>query len=137
MDIKKKRIKQDITALFLIAAIFLVLQLLGIGWLCPFDKIFGIPCPACGFTRAWQSVLQLNITQAFYYHPLFWLPIPLVIYYIYVQYIAKEVPRNYQRILYITVGIIVIVYILRWLGWIPFSYQLEFNQQAWLVHFLS
>ena len=40
--------------------------------ICLFINIFGIPCPACGMTRAYMSLAHLDIRGAFYYHPLFW-----------------------------------------------------------------
>jgi hypothetical protein len=39
---------------------------------CTFRKIFGLPCPGCGMTRAWKSVLRGNVKQGFDYHPLWW-----------------------------------------------------------------
>ncbi|WP_300357510.1 DUF2752 domain-containing protein [Fusobacterium sp.] len=38
---------------------------------CLFINIFGIPCPTCGITRAYISLLHLDIKSAFFYHPLF------------------------------------------------------------------
>lgn len=54
---------------------FLLLTIIGIliliGFLrCPLRYFFGIPCPFCGMTRAFLSVLQGNFYAAFYYHPL-------------------------------------------------------------------
>ena len=45
--------------------------------LCPFKNIFGLPCPGCGMTRAFLSVLHLDVKSAFHFHPLFWL-VPLI-----------------------------------------------------------
>lgn len=39
---------------------------------CGFRKLFGIPCPTCGMTRAYIALLRLDIQTAFSYHPLFW-----------------------------------------------------------------
>lgn len=38
---------------------------------CPFDYFLGIPCLGCGMTRAFLSLIHLDIKNAFYYHPLF------------------------------------------------------------------
>jgi len=38
---------------------------------CVFRKITGIPCPGCGMTRAFYSLLDLDIIGAFEMHPLF------------------------------------------------------------------
>jgi hypothetical protein len=39
---------------------------------CLFQYITGLPCPSCGMTRAWLSVLRLDIAAALDYHYLFW-----------------------------------------------------------------
>lgn len=39
---------------------------------CPWKAWLGIPCPGCGMTRAWVSALQLDFSQAFRLHPMFW-----------------------------------------------------------------
>ena len=36
-----------------------------------------IPCPGCGMTRAHLAALRLDFPSAFFYHPLWFLPIPL------------------------------------------------------------
>ena len=46
--------------------------------ICLFINIFGLPCPACGMTRAYISLVHLDIKKAFYYHPLFW-SVPLIL----------------------------------------------------------
>ena len=51
-----------------------VLYIFEIG--CPILRFIGIPCPGCGMTRAWLSVLRGDIVMAFSYHAMFWaLPI--------------------------------------------------------------
>ena len=55
---------------FIIAAIFLVLFLTGI-YECPISYIFGLSCPFCGVTRAFECLLKLDIAGAFHCH-LFW-----------------------------------------------------------------
>lgn len=56
----------------------LVSSLSGIG--CIFYWLTGIPCAGCGITRACCSIIQLDFQSAFYYHPLFWLIIPFILY---------------------------------------------------------
>jgi len=51
----------------------LVSNLFGRG-ICIFRFLFGIPCPACGMTRAHLSLFEGDIVNAFRYHPLFWVP---------------------------------------------------------------
>lgn len=48
------------------------MQLLGIT--CPIKYLTGISCAGCGMTRAYLALLRLDLSKAFYYHPLFFLP---------------------------------------------------------------
>lgn len=47
---------------------------------CPFKWFFGIPCPGCGMLRACLSLLRLDFSAAFAYHPLVFLMIPVGVY---------------------------------------------------------
>lgn len=62
-----------IPLIILVAAVFL----LDIS--CPIRKLTGFPCPGCGMTRAWLAVLKLNFKEAFRFHPLWFLPVPLFV----------------------------------------------------------
>lgn len=42
---------------------------MGVG--CPIRFVTGIPCPGCGMTRAWLSLLSGNEAAAFAFHSLF------------------------------------------------------------------
>ncbi len=44
---------------------------------CVFRKTTGVPCPGCGMTRAHLAALRLDFKDAFFYHPLWFLPAPL------------------------------------------------------------
>lgn len=45
---------------------------------CPIRAITNIPCPTCGMTRAFISLIKLDFIKSFYYHPLLILVFPLV-----------------------------------------------------------
>ncbi|MBQ1473595.1 MAG: DUF2752 domain-containing protein [Lachnospiraceae bacterium] len=45
----------------------------GIG--CPIKFLTGVSCAGCGMTRAWWYFLHGDLRRAFFYHPLFLLPI--------------------------------------------------------------
>ena len=60
-----------LTIVGVMALIFVVGYFIG----CPIRVITGIPCPGCGMTRAFASLLHLDFARAFHYHPLF----PLII----------------------------------------------------------
>lgn len=38
---------------------------------CVFHGLFGLPCPACGSSRAFLALLHGELAQAFFYNPLF------------------------------------------------------------------
>lgn len=63
-----KRYAHKWMILGLCAALVAVFALSGIG--CPFYRIFGIPCPGCGMTRAFLACLRLDFTAAWRYHPM-------------------------------------------------------------------
>lgn len=49
------------------------------GYVCPFRALTGLPCPGCGMTRAWISLLHGDLSAAFRFHPFFWaVPVLLV-----------------------------------------------------------
>ena len=54
--------------IILASALFLLLVLLGL-YICPVWAVVGIPCPACGMTRAVWALLQLDFAEAFDMHP--------------------------------------------------------------------
>lgn len=66
--------RRDVSALAGIALLYVALEALGVT--CPIRFLTGISCAGCGMSRAWLSLLRLDLAGAFYYHPLFWLPIP-------------------------------------------------------------
>lgn len=48
-----------------------VLRRIFLGNECGIKQLFGIACPACGMTRAYLSLLMLDLEKAFYYNPAF------------------------------------------------------------------
>ena len=37
---------------------------------CPFRRLTGLPCPACGLTRSWQAAAHGRPRESFDHHPL-------------------------------------------------------------------
>ncbi len=56
--------------IYILAAIAAVLFLFVSGIHCFFRFFTGVPCPSCGMTRAFLSLLKLDFYRSFYYHPL-------------------------------------------------------------------
>lgn len=98
------------SALIALAAVGLLLLLFLIFSIpCPIKYITGISCAGCGMTRAWLSVLRLDLALAFEYHPLFWaLPIAFVAF-----VLLHRFPRSAKITLSVLVTIDLIVYLIR------------------------
>lgn len=60
---------QAVAATAAVVVLYVVLENLGIT--CPIKFFTGISCAGCGMSRAWLSVLRLDMAGAFRYHPLF------------------------------------------------------------------
>ena len=78
--------------------IIFFLSMIGI-YCCPIRYIFGLCCPTCGITRAVINVLQLNFSQAFYYH-MFW-PFFLIGFIIYILCEFEMIKISKKKILLI------------------------------------
>lgn len=61
-----------------IGAIIILSHLFGFS-ICLFKALFHIPCPGCGLTRSFFSLMSLDFKSAFYYNAL---SIPLAIFFI-------------------------------------------------------
>ena len=91
--------------IFLIILYLVFYKKLGISIPCFFHKITGLYCPGCGITRMLESILKLNIYQAFRYNTLaFTYLIGYIIYKI-INYRHKIKLNNYfiYGLLFITI----------------------------------
>ena len=73
---RQKKCLNMLSSITAVTFVYGIFNALGIG--CPIKYATGISCIGCGMTRAWLSLLHLDIRGAFYYHPAFFLP-PLVL----------------------------------------------------------
>lgn len=69
----QKKIRGDVSAILAIISTYGLFFLTGIG--CPIKFLTGVSCAGCGMTRAWWFFLHGDLRRAFFYHPLFLLPI--------------------------------------------------------------
>ena len=104
---KNLKTKELITlaVVLILLAVLVVLRI----YKCPLDFFFGIPCPMCGITRSFLSLLQGDITMAFYYHPLW--PVILLAAVLYVLYLFGVISpsRRFINIAGYTLCVLLIV----------------------------
>lgn len=105
---KRKNRLQALAAVMAVAGLYALMQLRGIT--CPIKYVTGISCAGCGMTRAYLSLLRLDINAAFTYHPLFWL-VPVVALVIWKK--QKIKPSYYKAILIVAIVLLLAVYIYR------------------------
>lgn len=98
--------KSALISIALIIAVYAIMQCFGIT--CPIKYITGISCAGCGMTRAWIALLHLDISAAFMYHPLFFLP-PLAL----ILFLCRT--KLNKKVYYFCCGIILAAFIIVYL----------------------
>ncbi|MCR5113221.1 MAG: DUF2752 domain-containing protein [Acholeplasmatales bacterium] len=119
-------------AILMMILIYLTSATLLLGEACIFKIVFGVPCPACGFTRAWEHFFVLDFKGAFEYHPLFWL-FPVVFIIILYKDDFKLLNRIYSCMAFWIVVLVSVVgcYILRWIFVYP-NEPMDLNRDSLL-----
>lgn len=106
-DKRKINIKRILLVALKVIA-FVVLMLLF--YHCPLMYFFNIPCPGCGMTRAYLSLLRFDFAAAYEYHSLF--PIPAIVFAYYL--IRKRLRLNDK----LETGILIFLISLFFIRWI-------------------
>lgn len=89
---KKASVRRDDIAAFLaIALVYIVMELCGIT--CPILFFTGISCGGCGMSRACLAAIHGDLSQAFYYHPLFPLLIPAGLCFLYRRHFSDKTKK--------------------------------------------
>lgn len=100
-----------------VAAVFTAVSLFYIFCHCPFKWFFGIPCPGCGMLRAFFALLRLDFSDAFYYHPLVFLMIPVGVYCVLNKLGVYSFKKNTETVFLVALAVaFAAVYILRLTG---------------------
>ncbi len=103
-----KKYSGALPAILAVVLFYGFLHIMGIG--CPIKYLTGVSCPGCGMTRAYLSLLRLDFAGAFYYHPLFLLPVIAVVMY----HFKERIPGKLYTIwLFTLIGLFLIIYLLR------------------------
>lgn len=97
---------------------------------CMFRSLTGFPCPGCGTTRACLAFLQGHVVDAFYFHPLFWLSVLLIVV---VLLRGERVFRNERvnRWFWIIILLMYLtVYVVRMILLFPDTPPMDYNEKA-------
>jgi len=65
----------------LTAVLYIVFTNMVFGYICPSMWLLGLPCPACGLSRAAVSLVLLDFPGAFQYNPMIFALIPAIYFY--------------------------------------------------------
>ena len=110
----------------LIVIIFLVLT----RFTCLIKLITGFPCPGCGITRAYLSILNLNFKDAWNYHPLFWFIPPVVVFIILAHKTLFHNRKKEVIFLILVFSIFFSVYIYRLIMLFPNTPTMDYNKNS-------
>lgn len=112
---KQNNNKKNYIVIAIILGILFIYILLkyNIGIPCIFHKLTGFYCPGCGMTRAFISLIKLDIYQAFRYNMLVIIFVPFFIIYGVNKYILKNKYKIPRFIFYILLVITILFAILR------------------------
>lgn len=97
--------KEKIETVLVLAGIAIFTGFVG----CPIKTMTGIPCPACGMTRAWIHMLTGDLYGALTFHPLFFTA-PWIVWLI----IEESMGKLQKRKIHLQMCIIVMAYLLLW-----------------------
>lgn len=91
----------------LLVVLYVVLHKLD-GAFCPMVRIFGLPCPGCGITRALLYVVKGQFAEAFYINPCVYLWLLFLLYIIVARYLLGK-PVKYGTACVIIIVIVMVV----------------------------
>ena len=79
---------------------------------CLIKELTGLPCPTCGMTRAYKSLLRGEILMAFIYNPAF-LTYPAAIVFCILTLISKKHKRLFAILFFLVIFILFAVWFIR------------------------
>ena len=104
---------------------------------CLIKLITGFPCPACGITRAYISLLHFRFEDAFNFNPLFWFIPPIVLFIIISEKPLFHSPKKQFLFFTIVFLIILSVYLYRMIKLFPTLPPMDYNKNSLLYNLFS
>ena len=131
---KKTRFLRTVFFVILIFTItYFIWSITGVHTACRMRAFTGMPCPGCGMTRAYLSLLHGNIKEAFFYHPLFLLPVFILILLALQSKKGVKIPKA----LWIAILVLLLlVYLVRMLLFFPDTEPMTYYPDAYLPRFV-
>ena len=128
--IQNKYLKRLVKLLFFLIAAAVFFFIFGRFYRCPISSVVAIPCPGCGMTRALLSAIKFNFTEAFRYHPLFFVVILGFIVAV-VFYLKGDLKVLLNRKIAIPIALLfLLVYIIRMILYFPHTEPMVIDQNA-------
>ena len=120
---QQKTIKNTIIILGVLLAMIVASKIIDyiFGTPCFSIYLLNIPCPFCGMTRAYESLLNGNIELAFKYNPLFFLGVPFIIFILWPN-LYNKYPKIFKSVLIGITLLFFVMNIFRIFGWFGFYY---------------
>lgn len=122
---------------FLFTADWLLLLNTFFGNVCVSKLLLGIPCAACGMSRAFMSLLSFDFKRAFLWHPLFLLVIIDAAVFIYANYFNKKANRLFTVVSIAFLVIAFAVYIIRMYCMFPGTAPMDFEEHNLISYIFS
>ena len=107
--------------------------------LCISKIVLGVPCPGCGMTRAWYSVIiDHSIKEALFYHPLFILPVVIFFILFFKRKFTFFQKLYSNNIFWLSLLIIIlVVYIFRMFLYFPYNEPLKYFENSFLMKIIN
>lgn len=86
---------------------------------CPMVLLTGLPCPACGLTRAFGAVITGRFKEAYQLHPFIYPIIGIVIWFILWRYYLQKSLRPFIKVLILLIAAMAVFYIYRMIRYFP------------------
>ncbi len=139
MDKPNNVLIKKIKNILIIVLSFIIFTILNNGNLCYFKATIGFPCPGCGLTRSYLCLFKGDLKGAFYYHPLFLLPlIVFMVFFLYYQPFIeiKIVKKLYNsKVFWICILIpLAILYVIRLILFFPNVEPMNYNENNILLN---